>query len=61
MKTINVSTDFYPRPAGRYYADGDYSGEKFRIEVLLPALKSLDQGETLTIDFSVSQWQVLHF
>lgn len=36
---INVARDFSPFPAGRYLADGPYSGEGFLNEKLLPALK----------------------
>ncbi|WP_081259249.1 STAS-like domain-containing protein [Burkholderia territorii] len=38
MTKINVARDFTRWPAGRYRADGPYSGEVFRDEVLVPAL-----------------------
>lgn len=40
MKVINIGKDFSPYPAGRYVADGAYSGERFRNDHLIPALIS---------------------
>ncbi|HOY69700.1 MAG TPA: STAS-like domain-containing protein [Methylotenera sp.] len=37
-KLISISNNFSQTPAGRYYTDGPYSGEKFRTEILYPAL-----------------------
>lgn len=45
--TIDVASDFSRTPGGRYYSDGPASGEKFREEFLLPALK---QHEIVTIN-----------
>lgn len=39
-KTVNVVTDFSRFPAGRFKTDGDYSGEAFRDDILLNALRS---------------------
>lgn len=46
MKTIDVAAEFSANPAGRFKADGPYSGERFRDEHLLPALRS---GEEVTV------------
>lgn len=39
-KVIRVATDFYDAPAGRFPEDGDYHGERFRNQHLLPALSA---------------------
>lgn len=42
-KTISIYNDFARAPAGRYYPkDGKYPGERFRNEVLVPALRDFD-------------------
>ena len=42
-RTINIAKDFSQTPAGRFVTDGPYSGERFRNEILLPALKNSDE------------------
>jgi hypothetical protein len=42
MKTINIAMDFGPEPAGRFPEDGPYNGQKFRDEILAPALMKND-------------------
>lgn len=42
LKIINVAKDFTRFPAGRYKSDGPFSGERFREEILAPALKEND-------------------
>lgn len=37
-KIIRIAENFSRYPAGRYKDDGPYSGERFREELLLPAL-----------------------
>jgi len=49
MAQINIGTDFSKDPAGRYYTDGEGSGEEFREKYLLPKLRSLAPNETLEI------------
>lgn len=36
---INIAEEFTRSPAGRYLADGPYSGERFRDVLLVPALE----------------------
>ncbi len=45
--TIDVARDFGRFPAGRFRTDGRYSGERFRKELLVPALKKMG---TVTVE-----------
>lgn len=49
MKTINIGKDFSDHPIGRYRTDGEASGEAFRDDVLVPALRSLNSNEKIKI------------
>jgi hypothetical protein len=42
MEKIVIATDYSRSPAGRFYSDGPYSGERFREEFLYPKIA---QGE----------------
>lgn len=42
-RTINIATEFSDTPGGRYPEDGPANGQKFRDELLIPALKSFDK------------------
>lgn len=44
-KTIFIAKDYSVTPAGRYFKDGTYSGQRFREEFLYPALQEYDQVE----------------
>lgn len=46
MRIINISHDFSRYPAGRFKADGPYSGEAFRDDILMKALAS---KESITV------------
>lgn len=46
-KIISIAKDFSRFPAGRHRADGPYSGERFRDEKLVPALRS---SATVVVD-----------
>lgn len=43
---IDVASQFSRVPAGRYAADGPYSGELFRTKLLIPAL---ERGEVVEV------------
>lgn len=49
MATINIGQDFSLDPLGRFYSDGDGSGEAFREDVLKPCLLNLKEGEKVEI------------
>lgn len=49
MKYI-IGKEFSPDPAGRYYSDGDASGEQFREDVLKPLINKLGPNEVLTVN-----------
>ena len=40
---VNVAKEFSRYPAGRYFADGDFTGQAFRTKFLVPALKRKQQ------------------
>lgn len=47
---LSIAKDFSPYPDGRYRKDGDWCGEAFRDDKLLPAFKAaMKQGDTLEI------------
>ncbi len=48
--TIKIAKDFSSSPGPRFSWQGRNSGEEFRDNVLIPALKNLKKGEKLIID-----------
>jgi STAS-like domain of unknown function (DUF4325) len=46
---LNVAKNFSRFPAGRFNSDGDFSGERFRDQFLVPAL-SKDQQVIVELD-----------
>ncbi|WP_010465711.1 STAS-like domain-containing protein [Acidovorax radicis] len=42
-RTISIANDFSRTPAGRFVTDGPFSGERFRDELLVPALRENDK------------------
>ncbi len=49
MRTIDVAQEFSKAPFGRYKSDGDFSAERFREEVLKPALT---EDDVVEVDFT---------
>lgn len=50
--SISIAKDFSDVPAGRYVSDGDWTGERFREELLIPALKKADKNNPVIVDIS---------
>lgn len=48
MSVVKI-TDFSPFPAGRYVADGPYSGQAFRDDILIP---NLNENDIVKVDLS---------
>lgn len=47
MKQIDISKNFSDVPAGRYKTDGPNSGERFRNDLLVPALQTRERVEVI--------------
>ena len=47
---INVARDFGRYPAGRYLADGPFSGQAFREKLLVPALRGSSDVVDVELD-----------
>lgn len=49
MATINIATEFSRLPGPRWRDEGEFSGEKFRDEILEPRFKALAPNERLVV------------
>lgn len=49
-KQIHIGRDFSDVPLGRYLTDGNFSGQRFREEFLVPALRDGNNVVEVTID-----------
>lgn len=45
MITINIANDYTKKPGGRNISEGDFSGEDFRIKILLPKYKETKKNQ----------------
>jgi hypothetical protein len=52
MMNISIAKDFSDVPAGRYLADGDFTGQEFREKYLVPALKNADNNHPVIVDIN---------
>ncbi len=52
---ISIAKDFSDVPAGRYYADGEWTGQKFREKVLIPALEKADKENPVIVDINEAE------
>ena len=51
MFEIKISRDFSMTPGARYREEGEYSGQEFRDEILIPQYKAaVESGQKLIID-----------
>ncbi|MHC4692062.1 MAG: STAS-like domain-containing protein [Planctomycetota bacterium] len=51
MSRISIAEEFTDSPGTRFRVDGEFSGEQFREEVLMPKLNALQPYEILEINF----------
>ena len=62
MLIINIANDFSPIPGARYRDDGDYSGEEFREDYLIPKFEdALREKKKLLIDFDGGYGYLISF
>ena len=51
MYKIKISTDFSETPGARHRTEGEYPGEEFRDQLLIPKYKeAIKNGENLVVD-----------
>lgn len=49
---ISISQDFSDVPAGRFLTDGDWTGQKFREDYLVPALKKANKTHPVIVNIN---------
>ena len=49
---ISIAKGFSDVPAGRCNEDGDWTGQKFRETILVPALKKADKNNPVIVDIN---------
>lgn len=49
--TLSIAEQFSRYPVGRFHADSDYNGTRFREEFLVPELRKLSKSECLEVSF----------
>lgn len=49
--TLSIAEQFSRYPVGRFHADSDYNGTRFREEFLVPELRNLSKPECLEVSF----------
>lgn len=48
---IDLASDYFPYPSGRFSSDATFNGQRFRDEILEPALRAaLESGDKVIID-----------
>ena len=51
MTVVSIARDYSPSPAGRTPADGPFNGERFRDNILLPALQqAAEKNDKVVVD-----------
>ncbi len=50
--TISIAEDFSKVPVGRFRDDGEWSAERFREDLLIPALKKADKKHPVIVNIN---------
>ncbi|TAL15543.1 DUF4325 domain-containing protein [bacterium] len=50
MNRINIATDFSRTPGARFVDDGPFSGEEFRLSILVPLFRDENDNSKIVID-----------
>jgi len=49
---ISIAKDFSDVPSGRYHTDGDWTGQKFREDFLIPNLEKADTDHPVVVNIN---------